>query len=182
MGGCISSTPSYVSHNLDSNIPQFDGNMTIESEDDNPECFIPVQTGYRPSNISDSDRLPHTRVTIRRDNKVLQAVTLPRISCYNMRSMMSKSVSLAEDMWDRSTDLSFLSEIWEQSENKKHQYKIEELLELKGFKYISTPRPGNRRGGGAAIIVNTARFSVSKLNVPNPKGLEIVWGIIKPNK
>ena len=125
---------------------------------------------------------PHVRVTIRRDNKVLQAVTLPRISSYNMRALMAKSVSLAQDMWDRSTDISFLSEIWEQSENKRHQYKIEELYELKGYKYISTPRPGNRRGGGAAIVVNTARLSVSKLNVENPNGLEIVWGIIKPNQ
>ena len=162
MGGCLSPAPSYVLHNL-SNIPQYDGNMTIDSEVDNEEgIVIPVQTGFRPTNIRNIDRMPHTRVTIRRDNKVLQAVTLPRISSYNMRAMMSKSVRLAEDMWDRSTDVSFLSEIWEQSENKRHQYKIEEMFEMKGFKYISTPRPGNRRGGGAAIIVNTARC-------PDPK-------------
>ena len=99
-----------------------------------------------------------------------------------MRSLMAKSSSLAEDMWDRSTDISFLSEIWEQSENKRHQHKIEELYELKGYKYISTPRPGNRRGGGAAVVVNTSRFSVSKLNVENSNGLEIVWGIVKPNQ
>ena len=34
MGGCASPAPSYVLHNL-SNIPQYDGNMTIDSEDDN---------------------------------------------------------------------------------------------------------------------------------------------------
>ena len=39
---------------------------------------------------------------------------------------------------------------------------------MKGMKYISTPRPGVRRGGGAAIVVNTEQFSISKLNVLIP--------------
>ena len=176
IGGCTPPTPKYVFNNSNQNIPQFDGNASIDSIEDNIIGFpIPVHTGYRPSTNSNCDRLPHTRVTIRRDNNILQAITLPRISSYNMRSIWSKSVSLAQDMWDRCTDISFLSEIWEVSENKRHQYKIEELYELKGFKYISTPRLGNRRGGGAAIVVNTARFSVSKLNIQQPSGLEIVW-------
>ena len=65
---------------------------------------------------------------------------------------------------------------------KKHQYKIEELFEMKGFKYISTPRPGTRRGGGAAIVVNTEFYSISKLNVLIPGNLEIVWGLLRPTK
>ena len=64
MGGCISPTPSYVSHDLDSNIPQFDGNITIDSENENIECFIPVQTGYRPSDISNSDN-ENSRMSVR---------------------------------------------------------------------------------------------------------------------
>ena len=36
--------------------------------------------------------------------------------------------------------------------------------------------------GGAAIVVNTDKFSVSKLNVSIPNNLEIVWGLIKPNE
>ena len=65
---------------------------------------------------------------------------------------------------------------------KKHQFKIEELFELKGMKYISTPRPGTRRGGGAAIVVNTEKFSISKLNIPIQSGLEIVWGLMRPKE
>ena len=48
--------------------------------------------------------------------------------------------------------------------------------------YISTPRPGARRGGGAALVVNTAHFSISKLNVHIPDNLEIVWGLLRPNE
>ena len=54
------------------------------------------------------------------------------------------------------------------------------MLELKGLKYISTPRPGTRRGGGAALVVNTENFSISKLNISIPNNLEIVWGLVKP--
>jgi hypothetical protein len=53
---------------------------------------------------------------------------------------------------------------------------------MKGLNYVSTPRPGNRRGGGAAIVVNTDKYSVSKLNISIPNNLEIVLGLISPNE
>ena len=51
---------------------------------------------------------------------------------------------------------------------------------MRGMKYISTPRPGARRGGGAAIVVNTETFSISNLNISIPNNLEIVWGLLRP--
>ena len=90
-----------------------------------------------------------------------------------MQSLIPKVGNFGDDINDRNCDLSFLTEIWTKSENKFH---IEELLKMKGMKYISTPRPQTRRGGGAAIVVNTERFNISKLNIPNPKCLEVVWG------
>ena len=53
---------------------------------------------------------------------------------------------------------------------------------MKGLNYISTPRPGTRRGGGAAIVVNTEFYSISKLNVLIPGNLEIVWGLLRPTE
>ena len=53
---------------------------------------------------------------------------------------------------------------------------------MRGITYISTPRPGTRRGGGAAIVVNTEKFSISKLNISQPNCLEVVWGILKPKE
>ena len=99
-----------------------------------------------------------------------------------MRSLMPKIFNLGIDMEDRNCSISFLTEVWQKSESKKHQFKIEALFELKGMKYISTPRPGTRRGGGAAIVVNTENFSITKLNIPIPSGLEIVWGLMRPNE
>ena len=74
--------------------------------------------------------------TIRRDNKSVQALTLPRLTNYNMRSLFPKIGNFSIDMHERETDLSFLTEVWQKKENKKHQFKLEELLELSGIKYI----------------------------------------------
>ena len=82
-------------------------------------------------------------------------------------------------MEERDIDVAFLSEVWERSENKKHQYKIEEMLELRGIHYISTPRPG-RRGGGVGIAARKNRFILKKLNIAIPRKLEVVWGLLRP--
>ena len=142
---------------------------------------IPVQISHRPK-IQIIERPPPARKTIRRDKKSIQALSLPNISSYNMRSLFGKIQNLSEDMNIRLTDISFLTEIWEKKENKKHQFKIEELLEMGGIKYVSTPRPGPQRGGGAAIAVRTEKFIISKLNIPIPKSIEVVWGLVKPKK
>ena len=54
------------------------------------------------------------------------------------------------------------------------------MLETKGIKYISTPRPGRKRGGGAALAVRLENFTISKLNISCPRSSEVVWGILRP--
>ena len=41
---------------------------------------------------------------------------------YYMRALFSKIGNFARDMEERESDLSFLTEVWEKSENKKHQF------------------------------------------------------------
>ena len=125
-----------VTSTLTDPLEQLFGNMSFSSVSSFSSNFkdnksIPVQVGHRPRISIPQQRLPHARRTVRRDNKVLQAVTLPKMSSYNMRSLMPKVSNFGIDMDDRNCSLSFLTEIWEKSENKKHQYKIEELFELK---------------------------------------------------
>ena len=93
---------------------------------------------------------------------------------YNIHSLFPKCSNFAMDMKVRESDFSFLTEVWEKKEKKKHQHKLE------GIKYISTPRPGAQRGGGAAIAVRLEHFSISKLNIPLPRSVEVVWGLLKP--
>ena len=102
----------------------------------------------------------------------MQALSLPKISNYNMRSLIPKISNFSVDMDERAVDIAFLTEVWEKLENKKkHQSKLEQLLEIEGVKYISTPRPGAKRGGGAAIAVRLDKFLITKLNILIPKGL-----------
>ena len=97
-----------------------------------------------------------------------------------MRSLFSKIENFSLDMKERAGDISFLTEVWEKKEQKKHQKKLETMLEFGGIKYISTPRPGPQRGGGAAIAVRTKKFNITKLNIHIPKPIEVVWGLLRP--
>ena len=112
----------------------------------------------------------------------MQALSLPKISNYNMPSLIPKISNFSVDMDERAVDIAFLTEVWEKLENKKHQSKLEQLLEIEGVKYISTPRPGAKRGGGAAIAVRLDKFLITKLNILIPNGLEVVWGLLKPKE
>ena len=71
----------------------------------------------------------------------MQAFTLPKIANFNVRSLFPKIGNFALDMKERESDISFLTEVWEKKEKKKHQHKLEELLEIHGIKYISTSFP-----------------------------------------
>jgi hypothetical protein len=87
---------------------------------------------------------------------------------YNMRSAWAKLNNLADDINMRETDLCFLTEVWQKKESKKHMSAIEEMMEMKGIQYISTPRPGAQRGGGVAIAFPGKDFQVTKLNIDIP--------------
>ena len=119
-------------------------------------------------------------ITIKRDNRYIEALSLPTFTVFNMRSIWSKLSSLAEDMSEREADFSILSEVWECKENMEHQKLIEEVFEMKGMEYFSTARPGSKRGGGAAITAKSDKFNITKLNIDIPKPLEVVWGMLRP--
>ena len=73
-------------------------------------------------------RKNRNNITIKRDNRFIEALSLPIFSVYNMRSIWSKLTSLSEDMNERGTDFSILAEVWEKKENPKHKHKIEEIF------------------------------------------------------
>ena len=76
---------------------------------------IPVHIGYRPAKII-YERPPKTWRTLRRDNKTIQALTLPKVANYNMRSLFPKIGNFSLDMRERTTDIAFLTEVWEKRE------------------------------------------------------------------
>ena len=103
---------------------------------------------------------------------------LPSFTLYNMRSIFLKKNSLVNDLKERKTPLSFLTEIWEKKENKEHQEAIEHMCQMNGLSYISLPRPGRKRGGGCAVLYRSEAFSVTKLSIEVPKPLQALWTIL----
>ena len=136
--------------------------------------------GNRPSKEPRDDMRIPTRKVIKRDRGLVEALTLPKISLYNMRSLWPKIKNLSDDISLRETDICFLTEIWEIKEKKKHQRSIKEMLEMKNIHYISTPRQGTKRGGGVAIAYSRDKFHVSKLNIDVPKPIECLFALVKP--
>ena len=113
----------------------------------NPVTVIPVITGFRPAKCTGVQSRPAVRKVLRRENKCIQALSLPNLISYNMRSIWGKLKNFSIDVKERAGEVIFLSEVWEKSENIKHKRKLEELFEMENIQYISTPRPGLKRGG-----------------------------------
>ena len=105
---------------------------------------------------------------------------LPTVTVSNVRSLFPKIRNTITDMLERQIDVNLCCEIFEKADSKKQKNEIEKMFELDGLKYFSTPRPRGKRGGGAAILVSTAKFKVEKLEIQIPHKLEIVWALAKP--
>ena len=158
-----------------------DGEENEENDDDEEHNTIPVIVGNRPTSTYSNAREP-IRKTIKRSNALVEALSAPRISLYNVRSAWSKWNNIADDIEMRETDVCFLTEVWEMSENRNHQKAIESIFELRGIKYVSTPRPGARRGGGTALACSEQMFHITKLNISIPSPLEACFTLLKPKK
>ena len=176
------STNTFTSYNDSDVLPQLDGNISSSSFSDILDTTdvnsIPVFVSNRSEPVKDN-RLPAVRRKVMCNNKIFQAASFPKFTSYNMRSLMPKVRSFGMDFEDRMCDLAFLCETWERKNKRSHNFKVEELFEMRGISYISRPRR-NRSGGGVAIAANTDHYHLSKLNITIPKGVEIVWGLLKP--
>ena len=136
--GVVDSQPPPKDDDIAELFCQLDRNISLSSdlsvyensEDDiyNFPSHIPVYISNWPriNCLTSKQRLPPVRKTIRRDNKVLQAVTLP--TCYNMRSLMPKVDNFGTDMLDRKCDISFIAEICEKSEKNATNSKLKNFL------------------------------------------------------
>ena len=112
--------------------------------------------------------LPTVRKTIYRNKKLLDSQFLPIISVSNMRSLMPKINNFKIDVLERNISIALLSEIWEKKGKKKHKLEIEKMLQQDGLKYISTPRPSSKRGGGCAIVADLKNFLSKRLMLSYP--------------
>ena len=152
------------SESVISDIDQLDGNVSVCTDADvsqNKNCHTRPKIKQRAKNAS-------------------VAHHLPVVSVCNFRSLFPKIENFKNDFFERQIDVSLCSEVWYKAENKKHQQEIEKMLELDGLKYFATTRPKGKRGGGAAIIVNSENFKAEKIEIQIPPNLEVVWALARP--
>ena len=139
----------YQPDNSFSDIGQLDGNTSHISDN--------VQ--LRQSRHEKSLKQPGGKT---KSDRVCTALNLPTVASYNVRSLFPKVGNFKTDMFERKIDCAFVSEVWEQSEDKKHMAEIETMLEIDGLLYISTSRPPKKSGGGVALVVNAEKFGCEK--------------------
>ena len=83
-------------------------------------------------------------------------------------------------MAERCIESAMLPEVWEKKNCKNQQFGLEKMLNMKGLKYISTPR--QTKMGGAAIVVFLEQFNLDKLEVMNPNKVKVVFGLMRSKK
>ena len=116
--------------------------------------------------------------TIRRSNKLFQALQLPVIANINPRSAYNKVEELRTFIDQELVDILFLSESWE-----RENLKLEELLHLENHTVISNVYQRNGKGGRPALVVNNQKYHVQNITntMINVKwGVEAVWCLLTP--
>ena len=110
--GSLSSNMSLEEENNRENKEQEEGEQGERVEDGTGDqtFLIPVVVGNRPAKPRSVERVP-VWTAVRRNNKLVDALSAPRISLYNARSVFSKLDNLSVDMNMMMTDLYFLTEV-----------------------------------------------------------------------
>ena len=164
-----------------SDICQLDGNSSIESNQPSQQFSIPVYISERNSSTINpiQNRAP-VRRTIKRNNLILQSVSLPTVMNINPRSIYNKSDELPLLLDQYNADIICMSETWERDNQT-----LEELLDLPDYQIITNVKQRDFKGGKPAILVNESKYIVKKLcpdPVTVPVGVEAVWALVTPRK
>ena len=117
-------------------------------------------------------------VTIKRSNKLVQALNLPTLMNLNPRSLYNKAEEFQTFVKEESVDCIFCSESWEREECT-----LDEIIKLDGYVTISNPHQRKGRGGRPALFINSDKFHVTNLTqtvIDIPWGVEASWALMTP--
>ena len=117
-------------------------------------------------------------IVIKRCNKLIQALKLPKVLNVNPRSIYNKKNQLETFIKEESVDLICMSETFEREENT-----LEKLINIDNYEVISNIYQRAGKGGRPAVIVNRKMFKVENLTntqVSIPWGVEVVWVALTP--
>ena len=147
--------------------------------------MIPV-VNFMPRSRNQKQRnAPKVLKSVHRNERIRSSANIPVVAVANTRSLLPKLNSIIEKIENEAIDVTLVCEVWEKTgkRNRNFQNRTEEMMEMRGLKYISCgARPSGKRGGGAAIIVDTTKFSLERLDVQVPNNLEVQWGLVRPKE
>ena len=97
-------------------------------------------------------------IVVKRAEKIVQALNLPKVMNINPRSAMNKLEELKTFIDEEEIDVAFVSESHDR-ENKR----LEDNFILENFKVISNVYQRKEKGGRPALIVNTEKYNVEDI-------------------
>ena len=106
---------------------------------------------------------------------------LPVILVTNVRSLGPKISNFILDFKMREVSVALVSETWGKADKKSYRLGILAMFEKEGLGTISLNRK-TRRGGGVAVIFDSAAINIDRLDIVVPFNLEIVWCIGRPRQ
>ena len=139
-------------------IPNLDGNISICSNDSefnnvSQSNTIPVHITNRPNHHNQiRNQNSKNNITIKRSNKLLQALNLPVVLNVNPRSVYNKISEFHTLVTEHQIDLICMSESWERA-----NLTLNQIIQLEDHCVISNVHQQRGIGGRTAIIVNNKK-------------------------
>ena len=123
--------------------------------------------------------------TVKRSNKIVQALHLPKIANLNPRSVYNKLEEFCTFVIEEEIDLVFMSESherWYPTQAGTSQT-LNDIIHIDNHIVISNPSQRVGKGGRPALIVDNTKYLVQNLTqseIVIPWGVEIVWAVLTP--
>ena len=137
---------------------------------------VPRINGLRKNKINSRNK--SNLKTIKRNNKLFQALNLPTICNINPRSVYNKSDEFCTFVEQEEVDVIFMSESWE-----RDYLSLDQIIKLEDHTIISNVSQRTGTGGRPAIFANHKKFEVQNITntlVQIPWGVEAVWCVLTP--
>ena len=169
---------------------QLDGNISIDeclsvTESTSDDIYIPVLITNRLENAcetSGNGTNLKNLITVKRNNRLLEASVLPIVLNLNPRSLYNKTNEFRTLIEQTDAGVCCISETWDRSHTLNSEL-ISEKIEIEDFKWVKNPVQRNRKGGKPAILISEKEFHVTELCpeiITVPLNVEVIWALLTP--
>ena len=169
-------------------ILQIDGNTSlVESIDEDVQyaCHIPVILNFRSEKLSDTTNNGSNSknlITVKRNNKLLEASYLPVVINLNPRSLYNKKEEFKTLIEQSEAGICCISESWDRS-HTANSLLLSDAMDIEGYRWVKNVQQRSRKGGKPAILISESEFHITELCsdvITVPKSVKIVWSLLTP--